>query len=56
MNRDSEIFLSEYNPQDCIKLFDDTDRESLVVQTEFCFVLAAHAEQGYKTLFFLVIL
>ena len=37
VDHDNEIFLSDYVHQDYIKLFDDADRGSLAVPTEFCF-------------------
>ena len=36
VDHDNEIFLSDYVPQDYMKLFDDADRGSLAVSTEFC--------------------
>ena len=50
MDRDNEIFLSDYVSQDCMKLFDDADRGSLAVPTEFCFALRAVAAQGYNAI------
>ena len=50
MDRDNEIFLSDYIPQDYMKLFNDADRGSLAVPTEFCFALTAIAVQGYNTI------
>ena len=46
MDRDNEIFLSDYVPQDYMKLFGDADCESLAVPTEFCFALTAISVQG----------
>ena len=48
MDRDNEIFLSDYVHQDYMKLFNDADRGSLAVPTEFCFTLTASAVQGYN--------
>ena len=50
VDRDNEIFLSNYVPQDYMKLFNDTGRGSLAVPTEFCFALMAIAEQGYNAI------
>ena len=45
---DNEIYLSDYAPQDYVKLFDDADRGSLAVPTEFCFALTAIADDAKK--------
>ena len=50
MDRDNEIFLSDYVPQDYMKLFDDADRGSLAVPKEFRFALTAIAVQGYNAI------
>ena len=50
VDRDNEIFLSNYVPQDYMKLFDDADRGLLAVPTEFCFALTAIAVQGYNAI------
>ena len=50
VDRDNEIFLSDYIPQDYMKLFDDADRGSLAVPTEFCFALTGIAVQGYNAI------
>ena len=50
MDRDNEIFLSDYVSQDYMKLFDDADRGSLAVPTEFCFALTAIAVQNYNAI------
>ena len=50
VDRDNEIFLSDYVPQDHMKLFDDADRGLLAVPTEFCFALTAIAVQGYDAI------
>ena len=47
VDRGNKIFLSDYVPQDYMKLFDDADRGSLAVPTEFCFALTAIAVQRY---------
>ena len=50
VDRDNEIFLSDYVPQDYMKLFDDADRGSLAVPTEFCFALTAIAVKVYNAI------
>ena len=50
MDRDNKIFLSDYVPQDFMKLFDDADRGLLAVPTDFCFALTAIAVQGYNAI------
>ena len=50
VDRDNEIFLSDYVPQDYTKLFDDADRGSLAVPTKFCFALTAIAVQCYNAI------
>ena len=51
MNHDNEIFLSDYVPQDYMKLFNDADGGSLAVPTEFYFALTALAVHGYNAIF-----
>ena len=48
VDRDNEIFLSDYVLQDYMKLFDKADRGSLAVPTEFCFALMGIAVKGYN--------
>ena len=50
MDRDNKIFLSDYVPQDYMKLFDDVDCGSLAMPTKSCFALTAIAVQGYNAI------
>ena len=46
VDRDKEIFLSDYVLQDYMKLLDDADCGSLAVSTKVCFALRAIAVLG----------
>ena len=50
VDRDKQIFLNDYVPQDYMKLFDDADHRSLAVPMEFYFALTAIAVQGYNAI------